>query len=335
MTPELPEVHLRREVPRHVVEKQQRIGDWVSLRRGALTDAPTGKAWEQRLQLALAAAVASQRQLIGSVLVLESAALAHGLRHWQIPDVTSVNQRVKPRAGLPRDIRRHTFALADDDIVCVRTLLATSLHRTMVDCACTYHPRDALVIVDSGMEKIVAPRRDEPREDIEARTAALRADLLARVQPGQRGAVQGRAIITAANALAESAPESVIRWVVLSRGMPTPQLQRPVSTARGTFYTDLAWRFAIDGKPLWYHIEFDGTDKYRNDPQRRDITEVLLRERKREAAITDTGDKVRRIYSDDVGDEDRVFRKITAPISSAVVAGYRKDPVLYRPPGCR
>lgn len=86
----------------------------------------------------------------------------------------------------------------------------------------------------------------------------------------RRTAVQARAIIAAADPLAETAPESVVRWIAISRGMPAPVLQMPVATSRGTVDTDLAWRFQINGRLVWLHVEFDGTGKYRRDPE--DVT---------------------------------------------------------------
>src|SRR5690606_1898476 len=103
------------------------------------------------------------------------------------------------------------------------------------------------------------PERDEPRADVEARTEPLRSRLLARIEPRSRGAVQARAIIAATDPLAENAAESVVRWVAISRGMPRPLLQKRVDTGRGAAFTDMAWRFQIDGRKMWLHVEFDGT----------------------------------------------------------------------------
>lgn len=303
------------------------------MRRGAYVERPDGPAWQQRRHLALAAGAAAHRQLSGAVLSHDSAALVLGLRLWRTPQVTSVIQPHKPRAGLPEDVRRSSAKLDEADIVEIGGVRATRIERTVVDCARRLHPRDALVVADSGMESLIRPTRSEPRAEVEARTAELREQLLARIGPGSRGARQARAILNAASPLAGSAPESVVRWIVLSRGMSAPVLQQEVVTARGTVFTDLAWRVRVNGRVVWLHIEYDGTDKYINGSQGRDTARLLLEERRREAAITDTGDRVLRIYPDEILDEDRVFAKIAGQFSAATVAAYKRVPVLYRPPG--
>lgn len=333
MTERLPQVYLSGEVSRDARERLVRERKLVKLRRGALTEAPTGKHWEQERSLVVAHAVAAQRQISDSVISDLSAAVAHGLDVWRLPPIPSLILPRNPRAGLPKDVRRRVCSLGPDDAVEIDGHVVTALRRTMVDCACSLHPRDALVVVDSGLRSIVQPRRREPRADVEARAADVRSDLLARIPTGRRGAVQARAVIEASDPLAEIAPESVMRWIVLSRGMPRPVLQREVQTSRGVVYTDMAWRFAIDGRPLWYHVEFDGSGKYLDNPDGRPIEQVLLDERKRESSITAGRDKVLRIYSDEIGREDHVFGRIVAPISRDVVDRYRRVAALYRPPG--
>ena len=333
MASRLPQVYLRGEVDRGSGDALIRSREWVRYRRGALGLAPEGEPWERERERALGHAVAASRQIGGAVISDVCAALAHGLDVWRAPRIPSLILPRNPRSGLPRDVQRRTSRLDPGDVIELDGVLVTGLPRTLVDCACSLHPRDALVVVDSGMRRAVRPERREPRQEVEARAADLRAELLSRIAPGTRGAVQARAVIEAADPLAEIAPESVMRWIALSRGMPRPMLQREVTTSRGTFYTDMAWRFAIDGRPLWYHVEFDGSGKYLDNPEGRSTQRVLLDERKRESSITATGDKVLRIYSDEIGREDHVFSRITGPISRALAAGYRRVPALYRPPG--
>lgn len=333
MAAELPRIYLRRDVDRTVADELVRAGTWRRVRRGACAEALTGERWEQDWQRALAAALAVQRQLKNATLADDSAAMVHDLEVWKIPSVTSVIQEYNPRSRLPADVRRRVCALDDDDVVQVGPADVTSLERTVVDCARTLHPRDGLVIADSGMRAIVQARRDEPRGDVVARTEPLRSDLLARILPGSRGARRARAVIAAANPLAESAPESVVRWIAISRGMPRPVLQKEVVTSRGTVYTDAAWRFQIDGRPMWLHVEFDGSGKYLKNRRGRSAAQVLLDERKRESAITDTGDVVVRVYWDEIMSESWVFTKITRQIAREVVNRYRRVPLLYRPPG--
>ena len=333
MAAELPEIYLRQDVGASAADELVRAGAWSRVRRGAYTDTLTGERWEQDWNRALAAALAAQRQLKNATLADDSAAMAHDLEVWQIPSATSVIQEYNPRSGLPADVRRRVCALDHDDVVQVGSADVTSLERTVVDCARIMHPRDALVIADSGMRAIVKPDREERRVDVAARTEPLRTDLLARIVPGSRGARRARAIITAADPLAENAAESVVRWIAIGRGMPRPVLQKEVVTSRGSVFTDLAWRFQLNGKVLWLHVEFDGTGKYLKNPRGRSTAQVLLDERKRESAITDTGDVVVRVYWDEITSENWVFTKITQRIARAVVNRYQRVPLLYRPPG--
>lgn len=260
-----------------------------------------------------------------------SAALVHRLQYWRLPERTTVIQGVNPRAGMSRDVVRRVAELPDDDIVEIDGVRATCLRRTVLDCAGRLHPRDALVVADSGLRAIVGPQRGEDRRVVEARTAPLRAELQARIRPRGRSAVQTRAILTWADPLAERAPESSIRWVVVSRGMPRPLLQREVDTARGRKYTDLAW-LMVDGS--WMHVEFDGFGKYEEDSRGRTTAQLLVEERRREAAITDLGDRVIRVYPDEIHDDALVFRKVTRNVPPASVAAWRPVPGLYGPPGC-
>ena len=328
-----PRVFLRSHLGRRVCEEQVQRGAWVRVRPGACIEKPVGERWFITEQLALARCVAASRQLKDVVLARTSAAAMHDLEVWRIPERPWVIQQRSPSSRSAADIQRSAALLDQEDIAEVHGCAVTTLLRTMLDCARHEHPRDALVVVDSGLRKLVNPRRDEAYATVDERAQPVRDELLSRIVPGSRGAAQARAVINASNPLAESAPESVLRWIAVSRGMPTPVLQKAVTTARGRFYTDMAWRLKGKTTARWLHIEFDGEVKYRKDPRQRDAARVLIAERKREAAITDTGDWVVRIYSDETDDEDRVFQKMSRKISPAVVASWRPDPSLFRLPG--
>lgn len=326
----LPAVYLARDFDRGLPASMVRQGLWVVVRPGALCEAPTGPAWRRRRHLALAHAIAVARQNPDAVLSGLSSALVQRRQVWRLPQQTTVIQTVTPRSGMSREIRRSIAALPETDVVEVDGVRVTSLPRTALDCARSLHPREALVVVDSCLRALVDPRRGEDPGDVEARAALFRAEMLDRIEPRSRGAIQGRAVLTWSDPLAEMAPESSIRWVVVSRGMPRPVLQREVDTARGRKYTDLAW-LKVDG--TWMHVEFDGFGKYEEDSRGRSTAQVLVDERRREAAITDVGDKVIRIYPDEIPDDDLVFRKITASIPQTSVAAWRPVRGLYRPLG--
>lgn len=327
-----PRVYLRRRVGRRVYDEQVRTGAWTRVRADAAIDTPVGQRWEVERALALGRDIAAAQQLAGAVLARTSAAGVHDLEVWRPPPVPRLIQRQNPSSHLPRSVTRSVARLDDDDVTQLHGCDVTTLLRTMLDCARYEHPRDALVVVDSGLRSIVRPERGEAHAAVEARARPVREELLSRIVPRSRGAAQARAVIEAASPLAESAPESVVRWIAISRGMPRPVLQQPVATARGTFYTDAAWRRKTSGPSRWLHIEYDGAIKYRRDPQGREASDVVIPERRREAAITDTGDWVVRIYPDEIHDEELVFRKLTHRLSPATVASLRPDPLLFRLP---
>lgn len=316
MAVEIPQVHLRQQVGAALCAQQVRVGSWVRVRPGAYVESPDGEPWQRRRALALATAAAVARQLTDVTLSHESAALVHGLALWRLPEHTAVVARTNPRSGLGKQVRRHRCALDAADVVEVDGLAVTSLPRTMLDCARLLHPRDALVVVDSGLRALVLPRRSDARSAVEDRTEPIVTELLERVAPRSRGAVRARAVLRAADPLAESAPESVVRWIALSRGLPRPLLQEAVITPRGTFFTDLAWR-PDAGRRRWLHVELDGASKYRDDPRGRDVSDLLLAERRREASIQQTEATVIRIYPDDLADPDHVYRMLRARITPA------------------
>ncbi|WP_420114292.1 hypothetical protein [Pseudactinotalea sp.] len=266
-------------------------------------------------------------------LARTSAAAIPGLSVWDLPDVPHVIQEHNPSSRAATDINRSVALLPDDDVTEAHGCRVTVILRTILDCARFEHPRDALVVADSGLRAIVRPRRRDSRDAVEERARPIRETLLARIVDGSRGAAQARAVIRASNPYAESAPESVVRWIAISRGMPTPILQLPVQTARGTFYTDAAWRRLGTSPTRWQHVEFDGAIKYRKDPAGRLPADVVIAERRREAAITGTGDWVIRIYPDEIDDEDRVFGKLTSKLNPRTVAAWQPDPDLFRLPG--
>lgn len=125
--------------------------------------------------------------------------------------------------------------------------------------------------------------------------AALRAgadpELLAAMldeRGGARGIRRARAVLTAADAGAESPGESAARWHLLRAGLPAPSTQIRIATRLGDFWGDLGWE---EWRLL---VEYDGRPKYVADP------EALMREKRRHDAIVESGWRVLRATKEDL-----------------------------------
>jgi len=154
----------------------------------------------------------------------------------------------------------------------------TTLERTVVDCARTLAPDQALVIADSALRGGADP--------------ALVSTILEE-SAGRRGVRRAREVVGLADARAESAGESVLRWIVHAAGLPAPEIGLRVPTRRGDSWLDLAWpghRVAL---------EFDGAVKYSGgeygDPTRR-----LFDEKLRQDALEEAGWLVLRVVWEDL-----------------------------------
>lgn len=184
-----------------------------------------------------------------------------------IPDLVHIVQLSSAPAGRSRDVVRHRVAsLPDEDIVMINGLPVLAPRRTAVDCALGCTPDVGLAAVDGALRKLAAVDRRKRQESI-ARQDVVRSELAELLQ--QRGRVRharrAREVIHYADGLSESARESWLRWLALSRGMPVPELQVPIRTSQGLRYPDALWWFeGIAGaRPLL--AEYDGGLKYRTN----------------------------------------------------------------------
>nr|BFF17249.1 hypothetical protein GCM10025730_07700 [Promicromonospora thailandica] len=167
----------------------------------------------------------------------------------------------------------------------------TSLLRTVVDCALTLHPLEALVVVDSAL-----------------RLGADRDDLLAMLQArtGRRGVRRAVRVVTLGDAGAQSAWETWVRYEMLRAGLPRPVTQMAVRTDHGIFHTDL-------GYPRWaLGIEFDGQVKYRPDGVRpgHDPAQEYMREKARDAAIRRAGVTLEHVSAKDRRDAQALVARL-------------------------
>lgn len=236
------ELFLSRDYGYTELRSAHRRGELVRVRPGAYIRADSSeKPWQFALRRAHARAIAVAAQSRTEVVFShETAAMLHGCSVWRM-GLTHVIQSGHPNGSPTRDVVRHTGEVADEDVVVINGLHVTSLARTVLDCARRMHPRDALVIADSAARLVAPPTRE--RRSVPAE-AVWRAELLERLAALARapGVARARAVVEAATALAEFPPETALRWIALSRGLPMLLVQMAVRTRVGTYYTDLGLR---------------------------------------------------------------------------------------------
>ncbi|MFI2103798.1 hypothetical protein ACH436_10930 [Isoptericola sp. NPDC019693] len=225
-----------------------------------------------------------------------TAAVLHGCTTVRLSPAVHVTQLRAPNADQSRErgLRRHWTALPERDVAVVDGLPVTTLERTVVDCARTLAPDQALVIADS----------------------ALRggADLgligtIVEESVGKRGVRRAREVVDLADPRAESAGESLLRWIVHDAGLPAVEVGHGVTTRRGDAWLDLAWP---DRKVA---LEFDGAVKYSGgaygDPARR-----LFDEKLRQDALEEDGWLVIRVVWDDLQRPEALVARIRSALRS-------------------
>lgn len=267
----LPTVHLARDHAEQVVAERLRRGTWERLSRGAYLPASGGGGPRER---ALARIVAVHGRLTAPHWFShESAALIWGLPTWRTPQLVHVRQDSHPSARRDRTIARHGGAIDTAHLTTVGTLPVTDLEQTMVDCARTLPPLAGLVVADAAL-----------------RTGADREQALAMLEgvKGRNGVARARAVIELADEGSESPGETATRFVLLREGFPRPETQVRVDTRLGPFWADLGW----EEWPVL--LEYDGRAKYLT-------SEDLVREKRRQDAVTETGRRMVRVTKEDIG----------------------------------
>ncbi|WP_091324797.1 type IV toxin-antitoxin system AbiEi family antitoxin domain-containing protein [Arthrobacter sp. cf158] len=214
-----------------------------------------------------------------------SAARLHGLFLWGVDDRVHILDRAKPSSDRwGKDVRGHTEHFSEDDVVEVEGLRATTLERTIFDCARMLGYPKALVIMDHGLR-------------LGANISAL-SDLAA-VSSGKRGVRTLRKVLENADPRSESAGETLTRELIQRLHIKPPQPQFEVQSRLGRHRMDFAW----EEEKL--ALEFDGRTKYFDF---KPTDEVVFQERRREKALVEEGWRFIRVEWKDLFHE-RAFKE--------------------------
>ena len=246
----------------------------------------------------------------GPALSHSSAARLHGL---VVPRGTDEGVRLTDAAQW-RNGRGYRVARAQlplRDAVPWLTFRATSVARTLVDCARGWSQEDAVMAMDAALHA--------GRTDREALHAAV---LASTHRPGIAAAAQSFGLC---DGRAESPLETKGRLRLVAAGLPLPELQVELHDENGFVARVDAW---YDEAAL--ALEFDGRVKY-EDPRGRTPAQVAWEEKRREDSIRALDARVVRIASEDFGPLwSRVVGRIRGHLTTPYV-GPRRFRVVRRP----
>lgn len=209
------------------------------------------------------------------VFCLASAALVHGLDMRRLPArVHTVSPAGQGTHNAYAHVVRHQAALPEHDVVVVDGFRATSVERTLLDCARLLPFTDAVVLADQ------AGRFGVTRERLEQRLPEW---------AGRRGVCRARSVLHAMDARSESVGETLTRLMLAGSPLPAPELQWVIVGRTGTYRADFAW------PEHWLVLEFDGEIKYTVS-----AADVIRNEQRREVEIQELGWTVIRVGWNDV-----------------------------------
>jgi hypothetical protein len=171
-------------------------------------------------------------------------------------------------------VHTHPASLPPSDVTRHELLPCTTLARTAVDLARSCTGENAIAAVDRAL-----------------RLGAGRDDLMAVLERhrGWPGVRQAERLIAFGDARAESAAESLARWILAELGFPTPELQVDLFDVRGNWIARVDQLFRAESTV----VEVDGKVKF-DDPAV-DPREVLWKEKVREDRIREAGWEVVRL----------------------------------------
>jgi hypothetical protein len=198
-----------------------------------------------------------------TVVAGRTAARLHGLwiPDWPDEPIEVIVHRDRPvpssRPGSRRrELRARRRVLLPDEIVSIDGIPTTSEARTWVDLAERMGMADLVAAGDSALRG--AATADE-------------LDRLVRRAKRRRGIVRARAALPLLDARSRSRPESHLRYVLVSGGLPAPAVNEPIYSATGEWLAepDLSY------DDVRLALEYNGADHASVERMRQDITREL------------------------------------------------------------
>jgi hypothetical protein len=306
--PDLPTVFTRAEaraagLTSSQVHRRVMTGHWERLRRGQFMPESQAVGADLRWRAEVLATLRAHRRDL--VLSHTSAARAWGLPHplggWGPLTFTARQPPVRNSPALKIGVA----PVLDADVVPMGLVAVTSAARTVVDCARTLPPRDALAIADAAVHSSLC----SPAE-LAAACARMR---------GWRGAPQARRILDLVDGRRETTLESWSAWSFHDQNVPPALWQATLSDDGGAFLgrVDGWWAEGVAG-------EADGRVKYglaaleHGGVSAAGLAAALDDERRREDRLRRAGVLVVRWTAGDVLDpgRSRRWQPICEPPSS-------------------
>jgi hypothetical protein len=312
--PMLAAVRLRRELLAagwndRAIRAALRHGSLARVRHGAYVNGAVWRAMPKEAQYAVRCR-AAYRQARADVVLSHTSALPFlGVPMWGI-DLDDVHLTREDNRGGRREagVCQHRGRILDADVVTAHGVKVTSPTRAALEATTVVGPEPALAVVNfllhTGVTTIELLRERYERE-LDHWPNTLKTNLVMKL----------------ADPRIESVGETRVLWLLDQAGWPLPEPQHEVRDNSGRVFArlDFAW------PELGVWLEFDGRVKYEKLlAAGESVTDVVLREKKREETITAlTGWRCVRITWDDLADPARLLQRIRDAVRAAarVAAG--------------
>ncbi|MQA81116.1 MAG: hypothetical protein GEV10_21970 [Streptosporangiales bacterium] len=275
-----------------------RDGTWLRLRRATYTDRVAYlalDALDRHIVDIQAALLAFGRRVVVSHT---SAVVLHDTATWA-PDLSLVHL-TRVDGGSPRichGVQHHVGDLRDQEITQVCGIPVVVPERAIVEAAGLCSFEQAVVMADHALHTGLVTR-ERLRAQVEA----------GRDWPGSRNT---GAAVGFSDGRSESVGESRARVLMYEEGLPEPELQKEIRDGRGRLVGRVDFFFP-DHDTV---IEFDGRVKYQGSGP--DASDAVVREKRREDDIRETGKEVGRLDWGDLGHPAATAVRIRAAFARA------------------